>query len=66
MKNRSKFRFLELSVPAFFDAYPEIAALLPPAFVLELLSEPDYLVRFCPDSGRIEFGFSSDSWELSR
>lgn len=46
MKNRSKSRFLELSVPAFFDAYPEIAPLLPPAFVLELLSEPDYLVRF--------------------
>lgn len=66
MKNRSKFHFLVLSVPAFLDAYPEIASLLPPALVLELLSEPDYLVRFSPDSGRIEFGFASDSWELSR
>lgn len=64
MKNRSKFRFLELFVPAFFDAYPEIAPLLPPAFVLELLSEPDYLVRFFPDFGKIEFGFPSDDWDL--
>lgn len=62
MKKRHKLRYIELSFSDFCKSYPDVVSSLNPFFVLELLSDPEYIVRFSPDTGRFEFGFSSDNW----
>ncbi|GGB87142.1 hypothetical protein [Glycocaulis alkaliphilus] len=61
---KAKLGYIQLSATVFLDTYPGFAAYLPPSFVLELLSEPEYVVRFNPDTYHVEFGFSSDDWCL--
>ena len=61
---KSKLGYIQLPAVVFLDTYPGIAACLSPDFVLELLSEPEYIVRFNPDTHQVEFGFPSDDWKI--
>lgn len=56
---KSDFSFIELPAIVFASLFPEIP--LPPF----LLMDKRYLVRFCPSTGDIEFGFSDDDWHIS-
>ena len=56
---KSDFSFIELPAIVFASLFPEIP--LPPF----LLMDKRYLVRFCPSTGYIEFGFSGDDWHIS-
>lgn len=61
---KAKLDYIQLPVTVFLDTHPGFAACLPPGFVLELLSEPEYVVRFNPCTYHVEFGFPSDDWGL--
>lgn len=61
---KAKLGYIQLPSTVFLDTYPGFAAYLPPSFVLELLSEPEYVVRFNPETYHVEFGFPSDDWDL--
>lgn len=56
--------FVELPAAEFLSLHPEVLSLLPVGLRLELVSDPDYLVRW--DGKKVEFGFANDAWCIGK
>lgn len=56
--------YIQYDVGTALRVIPVLNA-LPVEIKLELLSDPEYVVRLDPDSGIVEFGYPSDNeWQL--
>lgn len=64
MKN--KVKYLELPFKVFIQCYPDALQMFPPGMRLDLLTDPNYIIRV-HDNGKsttFEVGYSSDNWNL--
>ena len=65
MKN--KVKYLELPFKVFIQRYPDALQMFPPDIRLDLLTDPNYIIRV-HDNGKsttFEVGYSSDDWKLA-
>lgn len=65
MKN--KVKYFELPFKVFIQRYPDALQMFPPGMRLDLLTDPNYIIRVRDDSQGITFevGYSSDDWKLA-
>lgn len=64
---RNKVKYIELPFKVFIERYPDALQMFPPDIRLDLLTDPNYIIRVRDDSQgtTFEVGYSSDDWKLA-
>lgn len=57
-------KYIQLPATMFFTIYPEAKSDLPPQFLQDVLTDPEYVVRMLIDGTRYEIGYPSDPWAI--
>lgn len=59
MSKKKESAYLQFPLPVFVKLFPQFAELLPPVFDF---SDSNYIVRLDPANGRVEIGYTEDTW----